>query len=239
MNLLAVLSADPVARVDKNTMSDQTLFELVVAEMAARTSFWDSDADAFRPIFEWRGLTFCTDGSVSEIKWNTFSIDPAPPQGFFLNRALQGGTIALKWLPSTIQSCAINHLALQGTVATALLPRSLKQLTLSENKFSGTFDTSGLPPNIEGIDISGNMFEGTIDIASLPHKMKTFSVNRNAFTGTLDVARFPKSLSAIWIYGNRFVENNPDATLPDGFRYDRYGFDTNPGPIDEGIIRIR
>uniref|UniRef100_A0A7S4JQ01 Leucine-rich repeat protein n=1 Tax=Paramoeba aestuarina TaxID=180227 RepID=A0A7S4JQ01_9EUKA len=199
MLLTSVVCADSLARVDKESMSQQTLCELFVAEMNRKVAFYETSSEDFRPISDWQGVTVDFDDTVSSIEWKSCE-----------NRFAQGhpnevgGTINLQWLPSTVTELIAEFLELCGTIDTADLPRGLLTLSLCDNALSGTFDVKGLPQDIQTVNLFSNKLSGCLDLEALPPKLQSLNAGGNMFHGSLDLTCLPEPLYALWLHANRF-----------------------------------
>ena len=185
-----------LGRFNPTLLSDQQCLELLVSEMETRASFQDDDGD-FLECSKWRGL-YRANGHIRIIDW------------FFENRYCYlkpispGGTIALEWIPQSVERFSVRHLQLNGSIETALLPRGIRRFNVESNQLTGPFDTAGLPPSIEQIRIHSNQLCGTINIPALPHAVCIFMAQRNTFSGGLDFSRISKMLKEVHLQGNQF-----------------------------------
>ena len=206
-------------RVDFDSMSEQTLMELLISDVKNISSLKDPEG-GFLDIDAWEGVEINSDSHVSDIDFSKeigfgfFDDDDAEIDCDGFLAIGPDGSIDLKWMPRFVQSFEIFSLNLFGSVETALLPRTLATFNIESNRFSGTFDTAHLPDQIREIKISYNCFDGTLDISSLPKKLTNFYAMRNKFSGTLNLENLPSSIVSLHLNANQFSGTVDLSKLP-------------------------
>uniref|UniRef100_A0A7S4PIR2 Uncharacterized protein n=1 Tax=Paramoeba aestuarina TaxID=180227 RepID=A0A7S4PIR2_9EUKA len=119
MIVLYFISADPsLGKVDKTSLSDQTLMELFIEGVTNTGEIWESGDDS-ADISEWKGLTFDSNGTIKTIEWEHFG------NYFELNLT---GSLQLQWLPSTLVRVAVSGHQLSGSIDLEHLPEALLTL---------------------------------------------------------------------------------------------------------------
>ena len=175
---LALISADTpdFGRVDKSSLPEQVLMELVVSRVDSFGDF--HDPDGFKPISKWTGLNLNDFGNVISIVWESL---------FYY------GTIDMKWLPAHLESFCIEDCNLLGSLETPYLPVKLLYVNVAYNQLSGNFDASALPPKIEFIDVTQNLFMGGLSLQSLPCAVQVANFSENCFEGGVILDNLPPS----------------------------------------------
>mmetsp|Transcript_11450 Transcript_11450/g.17321 ORF Transcript_11450/g.17321 Transcript_11450/m.17321 type:complete len:287 (-) Transcript_11450:53-913(-) len=199
---------DPVTlyRTDKDSLPRQTLMELLVSNLDDKAIFRDSNGD-FYEISDWNGVALDDSGEVTEINWErddgySFFDEEDVVENSDLPK--QGGSIDLKWLPSTVTDVTISDLCVQGTINTYELPRSLVVLDVRKNAFEGSFDIRGLPAEFRSLWGSENRFLGSVLLEALPDHMHSVSLSQNSFSGTLALNSLPETLLHLYLSNNKF-----------------------------------
>ena len=196
--MLSFLCTDDtgLGRVNYTTMSEQSLMELLVADLTGAEKFHGPDGN-FLPLEEWSGITFSKDGNVRDISWSN---------NVFLgnNRVLPGGTIHLRWLPRTLRKFTISSMGLHGTVDGQALPDTLAIFSLHDNKIGGTVETRNLPAKLMSIFFSKNAFSGTLDLENLPPNLRALHANSNRFEGSVCLEKLPETLQKLHLDDNCF-----------------------------------
>uniref|UniRef100_A0A7S4NZS2 Leucine-rich repeat protein n=1 Tax=Paramoeba aestuarina TaxID=180227 RepID=A0A7S4NZS2_9EUKA len=198
LHLAYVSGEDPgLGRVDSARLSEQTLMELLIADIEGIDSFRDSNGD-FLDIHQWKGLKLNNARqSVTEIHF----------QLLFNRFFSHGGSIALKYIPLNVQVFKIAKNQLTGECDTLCLPRGLLTLGIAQNQLSGEFSLKNLPPRIQKVYISENSFHGTLDLPALPETVERFMADSNSFTGCLDFSALPEHLLTLSLGANSFDES--------------------------------
>ncbi|KNH07186.1 leucine-rich repeat protein [Perkinsela sp. CCAP 1560/4] len=240
------LSIDPVsiARPDKDSMLQQTLMEILVGDFDDKTCFRDSDGDFeavcawegvdcskhgeidfdgdFEAVCAWEGVDCSENCEIRNIDWqqhpNVMDLfgDADGAHDDDVGPVRCGGSIDLRWVPSTVEKLSIPDLCLSGSVDTSVLPREMFSIQLKGNTFSGTFSTAALPPKIRTVDVSKNRLCGSLDLARgfLPERIYIFRVSHNEFSGSVDLSSLPVSLKELWLNANRLSGSIDLRSLP-------------------------
>ena len=194
--LISQLYADElsqVARVEKASLSQQVLLEMVVEHLNDKNLFCGDDSE-FLDVCSWSGIVCDQGGVIVSVHWST-TIES------FFPRA---GTIALEWIPNPTRNFDVYLNGLSGTLTIKLLPNSLRFLDVSSNSLSGKIELSDLPQHITSFDIASNCFSGSIRLDSLPKALEFLDVSRNAFTGGLRLTDIPTELQCMRLQFNKF-----------------------------------
>ena len=225
LSFISTADTHGFGRVDFDSMSDQTLMELLVGDIENNAMLRDGD-DAFLDIQSWDGLSFNDAGELIVID---FEAELALGGGLFgdssddddEDKYIVGpkGSIDLKWIPKTVEVFAIADLELEGFVETSELSPNLECFDISLNLFRGTFCIASLPQNIRNVSISGNLLDGTLDIAKLPPNVTDFSAERNRFHGFLDFSDLPKNMATLRLSFNDFLGTIDLSTMPSKMRF--------------------
>ena len=202
MNLMRVLPAidSALGRLDIDSLSDQTLMELLIEgiEEDWKVRFEDSDQEDLRAIEEWDTLGFDADGKVERIHMS----------------AGAGGSVAFQYLPKSVKEVDFSECMLTGSVEVSLLPDGLELFNVMLAGLSGTFDFAELPSHLVVCDISDNSFHGSADFTNLPAGLTELELRSNNFTGTLSPTALPKGLAVLGLNDNSFHGSLQFSTLP-------------------------
>mmetsp|Transcript_6853 Transcript_6853/g.10373 ORF Transcript_6853/g.10373 Transcript_6853/m.10373 type:complete len:205 (-) Transcript_6853:61-675(-) len=171
-----------LGRIDKSTLSQQTLMELVV-EGITNTKRICGDGDNPTPIAEWNGIeysffnmphrwgvTFDASGNVTVITFTSLSLQ---------------GSIQLEWLPISTTECAFAYNSLSGTLNLENLPDSLRELDLCHNMFVGTVNLTKLPHGLQRLDLNTTNISGETDFSQLPASLLDLDVTNTKLSGTV------------------------------------------------------
>ena len=229
MLIHTALMADPDAlgKVDYAAHPQETLMELLVDGVSCR--YLQEDHGAFREadgtfldISRWKGVTRDSNGSIIRILWT---------QPYILwdnvKHGKVSGTLALQWLPQSIQSFEIydqpggdfeavylprsalfvtmHRCMLCGTVNAAQLPQRLEVFNISRNMLGGSIKFDDLPATLRHFNISHNKISGTIDLHKLPPNIRVAELHENHLEGSIDLSHVPKSLRTLTLHENAFV----------------------------------
>mmetsp|Transcript_33682 Transcript_33682/g.52658 ORF Transcript_33682/g.52658 Transcript_33682/m.52658 type:complete len:243 (-) Transcript_33682:113-841(-) len=184
-----------LGKIDKSTLSQQTLMELLVENLNKSTNVFLDPNGSYMEVSTWHGVTF-RDDSVKVIDWHFEFSDRG---GSCVH---PGGSIDLQWIPGTVISFHIGYLKLEGSVDTVVLPRGLERLRLDANKFCGTFLTEHLPRGLTHVGISRNNLSGSLDMTCLPAALREFIALGNSFSGTVDLTKLPGTLEQLSLSKN-------------------------------------
>ena len=164
--------------------------ELLIEETELRDHFIDADG-MYRVIQEWGGLEFDTDGEIMRIFWQYCY-------------AHASGTVALHWLPSTIQEFHLTGTSIEGTVDLQNLPDSMEDLYLQRNSLSGTIDLSAVSSKFKCLVLHNNKFCGTIDLRIILPSMEYLCIENNLLEGDVLIGVLPRSLCQLRMNKNKF-----------------------------------
>ena len=107
-------SVDPLlGRVDSSSLSQQTLMELLIANIEDRERFplvLDTSVDALT----WRGVTANAIAEITEIQWSYLSLL---------------GTIDFAWIPPTVKLFVLGEIASRGPLTWEFSPVDSVNLT--------------------------------------------------------------------------------------------------------------
>ena len=132
------------------------------------------------PACQWDGVHCRSFPHVVSMAWST--------------RRLQG-TVALQYLPTTLQTLYLNANHLHGEIILTQLPSQITYVNLSENKFIGSLDLTRLPSSLGNLFLDTNRFSGEVMLECLPSRLKAFSVRCNSgLCGSVRRSRLPRSL---------------------------------------------
>mmetsp|Transcript_9578 Transcript_9578/g.14523 ORF Transcript_9578/g.14523 Transcript_9578/m.14523 type:complete len:232 (-) Transcript_9578:21-716(-) len=190
------LTADSaLGKVNKSTLSQQTLMELFIEGISNKELICGSTEDPTR-ISTWNGLTLSAAFEVVEIRWRYLDLS---------------GSIALQWLPMTTEKLSIERTILgqrklSGTLDFTSLPESLKYLQLVSHYFEGEISLTTLPAKMEYLDVSYNELSGSLDLTSLPWRMRILRLAGNEFSGVADLSNLPKGLIDFNVSRNKNLE---------------------------------
>ena len=222
------LHADIPGRCNIASLSQQTLMELLVANVSDSEAFKDASGD-FLDIYDWKGVKLNENDEVISIDWEIDFL-ASIFEGDYQPALMMGGDIDFQFLPSTLKEFNIDGVSLSGTVNTHSLPRGLTEFMVSENRLHGGIDTAGLPAplklfyieknlfsgsfafanlpgNIDIIDISHNDFSGSISLSGIRAPIRQLLANDNAFCGSLSLENMPKTLEVLYLEKNKFKQD--------------------------------
>ena len=197
-SIISIACADPTARCNMDSLSDQTRMELLVERLDGKALFQRENGEFWE--LEWPGVTCGEDGHVTEIIWT--SEEPLMDDDVVVQ---PGGSIDLMLLPPHLEGVSITQLSLEGSIITSSLPINLQVLELNENRFAGEFRIEDLPASIRRISLHENKLTGSLNIPSLPASTQHFDACFNLFAGTLDLTQLSASLRNLILSGNRFT----------------------------------
>jgi len=202
---LFLVMIDPsIGRVDKSSLSQHTLLELVFAGVEPKEAIY---ADASDDVAKWHGVSCNDNGDVIEINFSTNSL-----------RKIHG-SIDVQWLPATVVSFLASWNTLSGTIDMEALPHTLQGLEVDQNELTGSLRLRNLPPPLARVYLSYNRFSGEVDLTNLPPKMSVLSVACNALSGPLDLTSLPPNMEKLYIYRNEFSGETDFLQLPQSLRF--------------------
>ena len=219
-------SSNGLGRVDKASMSDQTLLELVVNGISDISCL---QADGiFDNIRVWKGASFDADGTLLRLYWSRHGLRFFP----------SGGTIDLRWLPETLQVVSVAFNCLEGSVDFKRLPGALVELYISHNELTGVLSLDNLPGNLRELIIDHNRFSGRVTAESLPKSMTSMCLSHNAFSGMLCLVNIPQYMMYITVQENAFDRKAIIGKLPARIQYCKYGSEVQEIVDESGIPQV-
>jgi len=192
------LLIDPsLGRIDKQSLTTQTLMELLISTIERKNLIIKKDENLDR--FEsWDGV-ITHDGGF-KITWG-------------LKRF--GGSMNFQWLPDCLLRFNVSSNNLEWTADFSNLQDSaLERLEIALNSFTGTLDLTHLPPRLQYLDFAKNSLEGTMDLTHLPSTLTQLLGYKNKFSGSLCLEHLPISLHTLSISENNFEGSISLQNLP-------------------------
>mmetsp|Transcript_39622 Transcript_39622/g.62658 ORF Transcript_39622/g.62658 Transcript_39622/m.62658 type:complete len:227 (-) Transcript_39622:19-699(-) len=193
MLTFSLASDTSLGKVDKSSLSQQTLMELFIDKIENKDRICD-DPESPSPISQWKGTDF---GPQGVIDWHVRCNDADEVISIKLWNIRLRGSIQLEWIPLTTQKCVISYNYLSGTISLEHLSDGLVTLYARCNAFSGTVCLTRLPHSLQKLAISDNQLEGTVDLTHLPSGMKKLLLGDNGFSGMTDFSKLPRSLEVL------------------------------------------
>eukprot|EP00009_Paramoeba_aestuarina_P002406 CAMPEP_0201507342 /NCGR_PEP_ID=MMETSP0161_2-20130828/1033_1 /ASSEMBLY_ACC=CAM_ASM_000251 /TAXON_ID=180227 /ORGANISM="Neoparamoeba aestuarina, Strain SoJaBio B1-5/56/2" /LENGTH=188 /DNA_ID=CAMNT_0047901679 /DNA_START=24 /DNA_END=589 /DNA_ORIENTATION=+ len=160
-----------IGKVDKSTLSDQTLMELFIEKIENKGIIYGNHSTP-PSITTWCSLQKADDDTIIAILWSRF---------------LLVGTLRFEWLPSTICEVKMGSNCLSGSINLLELPDRLEHLTMWSNRLVGTIDLHRLPPAMVHLDLAMNKLSGTLNLEHLPDALQKLYLTENAFEGTVNL----------------------------------------------------
>ena len=218
LNLVLLRAADlSLGKVDKGSLSDQTLMELLFDGLTEDSKDSFILDGAYTDACLWPGVSCNENHSVEKIAIinfffeGTVSFDYLPPhltefsmptRAFKQKRLV--GTLDTAEMPRKMQKFDIFWNAISGTVDMTSLPPSLSHLNLARNNFSGTCDLTALPESMTYLSVARNQLTGSIALDALPNSLETLILSFNSFSGTLCFDKLPEKLGKLILQSNKF-----------------------------------
>ena len=215
VSALFALAADipALGRVDRLTMSQQSLMEFVVVGTSIESLFKDPHSN-FKDIEEWSGLTI-TEGLVKKLNWYPSHLYQDP----------QDGKLALRWLPDSVERIEVVRLGCELLETAARLQKvqisyapvkidfktfssGLQELILFQCRLeAGELRFADFPPSVRVLCISTiagveNDVHGVADFSKAPQALEYLSLGHTNLTAILHLSKAPRKLREIKIYGN-------------------------------------
>ena len=184
-----LLTADipNISRMDKDTLPEQSLIELLFAGVEPDCDLFDANGQ-FKDIERVGGLTF----SKGHIQFIAFPY-----------RRLRG-SIETQWVPRKLRGLNIACNFLTGSVLLEGLPESVEYLAFQGNEFTGSLNLTNLPPTLIELHLHQNKFSGSVKLDALPDKLKRLNISLNALSGSLCLSNVPGSLQELNLSRNKF-----------------------------------
>ena len=191
-----------LGRVDRSSLSDQILIEMLVQGFTgiAKGRYQDKFG-VFIDVCEWCGVDCDAENRVTAVYDIEFT----------------AGEISLSHIPPKVESFEMYSKNLTGTLEAGDLPQCLETFDISGNAFDGTVDFQNLPRALAHFDINTNAFTGSADLTTLPHSLRVLWMHANRFSGELCLSSPPQRLNHINLSANAFSGDfclpNPPKTL--------------------------
>ena len=212
---LTVQSVDPaLGRLDYDSLSDQTLMEMLVSTLSEESkAAYQDENGAFTDIEEWYGVDCDSDGSVIELRMNvshinlvgSLSFQFCPPKVQEIYIFMQFGivgSIATRALPTSLEDLRIRGTGMSGTLDLTSLPMGLVQFSIENNDFNGSCDLSALPRGLECLSAFKNSFSGSVNLSKLPATLKMLDLSFNELSGEVEFENLPETLTNILLAHN-------------------------------------
>ena len=212
--ILITLSAidDHVGRVDIESLSDETMLELMVQDLPPESKAVFIPEEASEEVFLTRSRPAEFDDKGHIVRIYPLSLPNEDPM--YLE-----GTMHFEYMPRHVQSFNLYKVHdMKGTVETSGLPESLCIFVVSANKFSGSFNFEVLPKELRLLNLSYNAFSGSCVFTSLPVHLKEIFLQRNGFRGCIALHSLPRTLKKLNISENALSGSLILENLPDGLR---------------------
>ena len=189
--LLLLAAEHNLGRVDISTFSDQTLMEMLIADIPADQKQRLQDHDGvYTDACSWGGVSCDEDRRIVKIRMQCRS-----------NTSI---SLNLSFLPPNLTSFISAKRNYSGELDTGKLPQGLEQFALEDNQFHGTVDFASWPPNIISFTLEGNAFTGSVHLSKLSISLRSVNIKENKFTGGLDLSNLPTQLEYLDVSKNMF-----------------------------------
>ena len=201
-NFLLLTSADisSLGRIQKESLSTQTLMELLVSDLRSMSVLKDPSGD-FLPYTRWGGVQTDCKGNVATI--NLSLLRSTRQTEDCIKSTGKAHTIDLKWIPEGTRAFRAYREMLEGPIETEVLPESLITFCVPHNHFKSKFCTANLPKALQSINIDDNRLHGSLDLVSLPKSLITFLAAKNFFSGSIDLSALPTHLNKLDVAKNQ------------------------------------
>ena len=203
---LFITSDDSLGRFDTQSLSQQSLIELLVADLEDVGIAKDADGN-FLDISDWSVLKMDETGNVVGIHLDTNAVDYTllgdPNRSIKDGCFCEDGLMELRYVPPTVRTLEVAHMGIDGTLETERLPAVLEILRIPFNNFQGTFAIEGLPQEIKSVLILGNNFEGSLALESLPTLVEQLEASGNRFSGSVNLSALPPKLIGLSLANNQ------------------------------------
>mmetsp|Transcript_25699 Transcript_25699/g.40060 ORF Transcript_25699/g.40060 Transcript_25699/m.40060 type:complete len:218 (-) Transcript_25699:7-660(-) len=210
MGLLAIshtVSAvdQPPGKFDVNSLSQQTLMELLIQDVYDKEPLCIDDEDP-KDIRRWHGVTLNVKEEVVRIVWRGFDISLS-------------GTLDFRKLPPTVENVQVQRTDLEGTLDCSMLPQSIVIFGIQSNRFSGELDLTCLPKQLEHFCVQSNDFGGTLDLSSLPETLRRLDLSLNQSVGWTNFDMLPDAQVELNVV---FTQLSGTVTPKNGRKIDNY-----------------
>ena len=222
-----ILTADPsLGRVDYDSLSDQTLMEMLIDAFDEETRQRYKDDDGmYRDVCQWEYVKCDGSDRVIEVSPNmgvkgSLQIALIPPkvQEFRMRWNQLSGSIDLAHLPQSMVMICLpcNHLA--GSIDLSQFPESMRAVYLNTNRFTGSVDLTHLPGGLQELHIGNNQLSDSVCLTALPVDMVAITMQNNRFSGSFVATGLPPRLETLIARGNNFrctgvVDAQTNATI--------------------------
>ena len=214
--MLCLLSIDPaLGRLDYDSLSDQTLMEMLVDCFHSRDLH--DENGYFKDVCEWSigylSIVKCKNDRVDSIDFDRWHFDgkqfefgfiPPLVKSFKSYKCELQGTLDTSHLPISLIQLNVSYNALFGTINFKTFPRDLEIIVIEMNLFSGNVVLSDLPDSVVLFNADRNDFSGQIVLQILPAAMQRLSLARNKLSGLITIDSTHSSIEEINLYGNSF-----------------------------------
>ena len=219
LHLVICADAAATGRVDNGSMPQQALMELLVTDIHHTITLQDGTLQ-FIDACEWFGVQCSENGDVTHVNFSpALTDDDEPDEDDLLFSIGPGGSVDVKWMPSSVEYFGIPLLQLEGTVETASLPQGLQIFNIAHNLFQGEFHLESLPRSSKRILIHSNQFQGSLNIAGLPSTVIQFIGRCNHFSGSIDLRTLPGCMEYLDLRDAGLSGSLDMAALPQGMTF--------------------
>ena len=186
-----------LGRVDCNSLSDQTLMELLYEGFDEETQQrYQDENGVYLDVCNWSCTACGADDRVVEI----------------VEYSRISGSLEIRYIPPKVKlrilSCQqLSYLKtdqLTGSIDLTNLPNKMQYLHLQHNLFTGSIDLTKLPEDILELTLNNNRLSGSLCFAELPAKIRCINVQHNFFTGSFVATNLQPSLREICARENQF-----------------------------------
>ena len=211
--------------LDYTSMSDQTLMELLFAEVSRTYTkgFYDANG-AFRDVCEWHENIKCDENDrvvsiVHHLHTERLALDYIPPKvevfaipnqkngqdmyGHYTNDCT--GNLDISQLPPVLRIFDICQNDFSGDLELDEMPRKVVDFLVGANSFRGSCSLTNLSPQLVRLDLFGNYCDGSVSLEKLPKTLQSLNLGANEFTGSLNFEYLPDSLRILDISRNKFT----------------------------------
>ena len=212
------LSVDSkLGRLDYDSLSDQTLMELLIEGFDDKTKKEFKGKDGmYLDVCDWSGMKCDDDERVIEINMTSLHVSGLlelcyiPPKVKVLrisswDKHTLTGSVDLARLPDGMQKLYLGQNQLTGEIDLSQLPEGVKYLSVGSNKLTGKIDLTHLPDAMGGLFLEKNQITGEIDLTHLPSEIKTLRLNNNKLTGEIDLTRLPERIEYLFLQNNELT----------------------------------
>ena len=199
--LQTLFTVDPaLGRIHKDTLSDQTLMEILIAGMDDCIKFlYQDDNGNFTDFQQWNEV-YHWGGRVTGIG--------------FTKRLYDTEQFPFAFIPPFVTDFKMYSCNLHGTLQTSALPANIEHFKVQGNKLHGSLDFQGFPRKLLIINIRSNQFSGSCALEDLPNELTIFNAKDNDFSGEIDLNSLPDDLQLLLLQKNKLTGSVNIARLP-------------------------